>query len=329
MLANPCDATLKAGMHGESEGYMATIKDTFSNNAGASAGYMLWAPRYHNRGWAGGEIVERQNLWAWATNNSFAKPHNDPVTGPATVFGQASSFNNSLLDQTTAALPDPAAPMLGQDLIADARLLSACMKVTYNGRLDRSSGQLAFIENLPIATLIGEPDHPNSPISVDELFRMSTSVQRFGVDTAEVVHRPDMAVASLFHDQTDSAVDGTVGSRSRLGESARITQPHLFGFAWRSLDLSGNGADITFEITKNIEWRPSALSNFVSTVPRSVGAGNNDNLTKAMAYLDRTNPGWTRRIIDSAGSMAGQVVRMAYQGMAPRVAAYGMRAILG
>lgn len=315
MLADPCNATLVPGLHGESEGLLASLRQTVDNSASSQHGYFLWCPRYHN-----GYMETDQGrgcLFGFAAQDSSDRPVNDTNLG--SYFGQAGSFTQGLPASAAASFDDPAHALVSQGLVQDARLISACMRLTYYGRLDRSAGQVAYIENVPLAALVGSEG--NGPtLSVDDCFRMSTSVQRLGVDTLEIVHRPDPELAGLFHDENDSGLDtsalGAANTYSHLGLSAQSTQPHVFGFAWRNLDISGNTpqAQLTFDLYKNIEWRPTPASGLTSVMPKAIAS--QDNLHKAMAFLDKAEPMWTKRIIDSASSMAAKVVTMAATGVA-------------
>lgn len=314
LLANPCNATLVPGLHGESEGLLASLKQTIDNSASSQHGYILWCPRYHNSAMSNDG---KGNLFGFAAQDSSDRPVNDTNLG--SFYGQATSFTAGLPASAAASFDDPAAGLLSQGLVQDARLISACMRMTYYGRLDRSAGQVCFIENLPISALVGA-EGSGPTLSVDDCFRLSTAVQRLGVDTLEVVHRPDPEMAGIFHDRLDSALDrsplGDVNTYSHVGLNAQTTMPHVFGFAWRNLDISGSTptAQLTFDLFKNIEWRPTPASGLTSVTPRTVSSQG--TLIRTMQFLDGVQPDWTRRIIDSASSMAAQVVTMAATGIA-------------
>jgi len=325
MIADPCNCTLTPGLHGTSQGFLARLKNVVDNAAPAPHGYLLWCPRYHN-----GSMTSDGNracLFGYATDDTGIRPVNDTNIG--SYFGQAQSFLDSFAATTAASFSDPAHFIVSAGLVQDARLLSACMRMTYTGRLDRSAGQVAFIENVPLVSLIG--DEAKGPtLSVDDLFRMSDSVQRIGVDTLEVVHRPDLELASVFHDTNDAGLFKKPGDTyTHLATSGEMTQPTVFGFAWRNLSTSAETplANLTFDLTKNIEWRPKPLAGITVVTPKVTGPPG--VLARTIETLDRIDPSWSKRILDSASSLAGKVVTMAATGVAQRIGTLGPKLLLG
>jgi hypothetical protein len=271
-----------------------------------------------------------QNLWGYSTDDSDLPPTNGPG---GLAFGSAVSFNNAQQLSTSASFPDPSSGFTHFNVASDARLLSACMRLTYTGRMADTSGELAFIENLPLDVFLGDDkaswDVAN-PASVDDLFKLATAVQRMGVDTAEIVHRPDDAGGSVFRDARDGALVLERKNNSYLPTeietNARVLQPHVFGFAWRSVGDGGARVGLTFDFIKNLEWRPRPIIGFTSAVPRAIGPADGVSVHRVLQALDARSPAWTRRILDSAGSLAGEVVRMAATGIGKAALSYGKNA---
>jgi hypothetical protein len=312
-------------------GYLARVKNSIFDNSNGQAGFVLWAPTYHNQAWdgeaaqAGGSTESnfKMNVWFFSTADSSINPEN--VAGKG--FGQALTFDESNVSGMAGSLPDPASRLISQEnaLVMDARTLAACIRLTYSGRMDRASGQVCFIENLPVASVLGNAEQKDPPISVDSLFQLSGNVQRLGVDTFECIYRADPEHAAKFHDQRDSAMNAEVTSDSivppygffntetEVSESARNLEPSCFGFAWRSIAASGGATDLSIELVKTVEWRPAPASGFTAMVPRALSGG--PKVLAAQAALDKADPSWTRKIINSAGSLAGQVVKMAATGV--------------
>lgn len=280
---------------------------------------MLWVPIYHNDG---GPVHPTLpvgfNLFGFATNASEAPPTNG--TDPSFRYGQATSFQESEDTGASFRMADPASELIGKSnaLVADARTISACMKLTYTGRLDRASGEVAFINNIPLREVLGPVDANSfQPLSVDELFRLAPNRQRLGIDTLECVYRPEAELSGLFHSSQDYALEyppaETKTDVTVIGESARVREPRVFGFAWRGLDAGSS--DLSFEFTKNIEWRPSATSGFVATVQRSsAGPGGQGYIASALTYLDKHMPGWQERTVDSAKTLVSKVAQAAFAG---------------
>jgi hypothetical protein len=316
------------------------LKTTLFNDTNKQAGYLLWAPRFHN---AGGQVTHGReqyyNVFAFAgdvnqrplntaipprgVEEKFVDVRNSRETRASSVFGDGVSFADSAAENSTASPPDPAAMLLsgafGSSIVMDARTLSACLRLTYTGRMDASSGEVAFVENLSVSNLIGDTgsDSAGLTMTVDELFQISTSTQRLGVDTLEIVHRGHEVHAATFTDYRDSALlndsfQGNTPSAPTIA-SNKAESPHVFGFAWRGLDTPGNNASLTFNLLKNIEWRPEVRTGFTSITPHTVNTEN--VLAQVHKALDNNNPSWTRRIIDSAASLAGEVVKMAKTGV--------------
>jgi hypothetical protein len=230
-------------------------------------------------------------------------------------MGSATGFADAYTSGTTAGLDDPAGPLLrrSSNLMQDARTVSACIRVCYTGEMQHASGQLAYIENLPLSAVVGR--NPNEPaITVDQLFTMSSNVQRLGVDTYEVVFRPPEG-GHTFHDYMDGAwLNDTalLDPRTIVADTAAVTNPVCFGFAWRSISANPK-ADLDFELVKNIEWRPRPFAGMASTIPRALNDRN--EVLSALLLLDQRSNSWTRKVIDNAGSIAGTVVKMAATGL--------------
>jgi hypothetical protein len=306
-------------LYGTSEGFLARLKTSTNNDSVGTAGYMLWSPRYHNTGEFvdPAETTQFYNVFIHSTNNSSQSPTNVPNTSA----GAIKTWVDALGNNAVGAIADPAANLIGADnaVVLDARTLSACLRMTYTGRMDTAAGEVAFIENIPVSSIIGDTDQKESPVSVDELFVLSSSTQRLGVDTLEIVHRSHEVEAATFMDSKDGALwntsftGGLPQSPTTVSSNAVITAPHVFGFAWRNLANVAAAANLTFGLTKNVEWRPAPASGFTAVTPHTINVTN--QLAIVHAQLDRSNPNWTKRILDSAGSLAGKVVRMAATGV--------------
>lgn len=310
MLRDPCSAELVPGLFPSSQGYLARLKATIPDNSDGVSGFILWCPKYHN-----GEsyrTVDNEitfDVFIWSAVNGSVTPN-------ASDVGRALSFSESLLTGDIGRFADPAGALIGSDnaIVMDARTLSACIRLTYTGRMDRASGQVAFIENLPLASLVGSPEQKDPPPSVDQLFSMAAKVQRLGVDTLEAVYRPDADAAHTFHDAGDGCVHlSTVeGSRAFIGESARITEPTCFGFAWKGLD-NGGSAQLSFAMVKNVEWRPSPISGFAAVTPKQ--QSTKGHISRALVALDRAQPSWTTKLINSTETLAGTLAKAAFTGV--------------
>jgi hypothetical protein len=180
-----------------------------------------------------------------------------------------------------------------------------------------------MITNLPLRQLIGHggsAEVDTDPASVDDIFLNCPTIQRLGVDTMEVVHRPEDTLNSRFLSLEDHCTtisgDGTV--RTHIGESASDIEPRCFGFAWRGVSPGdGTSTALSFELLKNIEWRPRLTAGIQAQEVKSSGESK---VQRTLATLDKHVPNWQTRILDSAGSLAGAVVKIAATGIASEFA---------
>lgn len=316
MIANPCTADLVPGIFGTSEGFLARVHDshaalftpsTLEEKAGASCGYLLWCPKYHNT-IAHEESEVKFSLVGWAGAESWSVPKN--LAGNA--FGSQESFDGSFFYGTAARFPDPAAKLIGPEnaIVADARTVSACMKMSYYGKMSDASGQVAFIHNIPARELIG--GNNGLPLTVDDLFRLSSTTQRLGVDTFEIAYRSHEPTAATFHDTGDACYAFPTANNAPTTQdiSAEIAGPHVFGFAWRGLSAP---SPLEFNLYKNLEWRPSGTSGFTAMIPRTINSTN--VIAEVHKKLDATHPSWANRVLDSASTLASEVVKIAATGI--------------
>jgi hypothetical protein len=186
--------------------------------------------------------------------------------------------------------------------------------MAYLGPMQSAAGQVAFLENVPLTDLLDS--------SVDELFRLSTTVKRIGVGTHEVKFRPSenskfFSTYETANTTTESQRDvsspltlGSEGSGATTVEDIR--GPRVFGFAWRGTE---NATNITFEFIKNVEWRPRNDSGLPSIKP--VALHESSMVHHAERELDRKHgSSWS---LSSLMSPAGQIAETAFTGVLGQV----------
>lgn len=309
MLHDPCNSELFAGIYGSDEGLVGRFKkDSGLTTLGSdTCGFCLWVPAYHNPGVNGGAGGGSGNIFIFRTLDSATKPTNTIAANGAFGSGGAGSVT------TARTINDPANPFVVGAVARDARLISACMRVSYTGPMSSTSGQMCVIENLPLSDVLS-----NLP-SVDALFEYSTKSQRFSVDTMEAVYRPSDAGIDRFRDESDVAVAvGATGAVSTIGADAVSFEPTCFGFAWRGT-TAGQSQYVQLEFIKNVEWRPSVGQGMSVQTPVSVGGRGVARHTDAIALLDKAKPGWTSRAFSAVGSEIGTLAKAVYSGIAPVV----------
>jgi len=306
LISNPCHAELAPGLYGSNQGLLARLKTTSNSTAGTNGinGFVLWSPDFVNRGTyvtqAGQPPSLSSNILCYVSEDSASRPINSlaaPFASGATWIAGQSGFS----------LPDPAYPLLSGDTARDARTLSACIKMTYYGRLNSSAGQVAFLDNSSISNLLGGGPLNTIP-TVDEWFQSSNDVRRLGIDTLEHVWRPTVA-SEIFRDPSDDCVTLMGNGATTEGESSRVNPTTLYGFAWRG--LANTDTNLAFEFIKNIEWRPEVASGLTSLGIHSSGQSH---VATTLAVLDHHDPSWTHRLVQSVEGGVGAVVRAAYTG---------------
>ncbi len=263
LIVNPCKAVLVPGLYGTSEGLLARVRSTISKlGAGQdTAGYVLWCPDYCN---VGGTLGGGANLFLWKANASSTQPVNisTGLPGTAVVYGgkKASDFADETPLATAASGPDPAYQLLQEELVQDVRTLSACMSVTYTGKMLDASGQICTLTNIPLSAILSGGTGAGA-LSVDDCFRYSNNLTRFSVEGTEVLSRPTQE-SHHFRDEEDSPIRVGTNEEGQGGEPpppqatssttdiGEAQQPTFIGFAWRGLDAAATNP-LVFDFTKN------------------------------------------------------------------------------
>lgn len=290
------------GIHTTSEGILSRHRTIFQPSGTESSGYVLWSPYYISN--ALPSIGFPQSACIYFQSNT-------PNIGPTNTQALPAYTNNGG-GVTGSTLFPGASVFVSGPTVADFRLVSACMRMTYTGTMTNSSGTIAFIENLAPEAIFNA-GVPNQTISVDLLIQNCQKYNRLGIETEEVIFRQDPKLSSEFHGDSISPIDlGAVTTRiSNQSEEAQRAQPTFFGFAWK-----GQAANqLAFEFIQNIEWRPAAQSGIVAPVPTVVSMPNQVQI--AQRTLDVRKPGWStsaRRAVRGLNS-ALDVAQMAFTGI--------------
>jgi hypothetical protein len=294
MLRDPCHATLIPGFNGTDEGILSRLKTSFqtaSSNTGTN-GYVLWCPTYVN-------TAETINCFIYVTADSSVKLANtvaDPL-GTGTTSGNTLAVG--------------ASTFVGTATVSDFRLISACIRATYTGALQDSSGLLAHVQNLPVDTVLLGQASIDQCASVDDIFALSSEVERFGVETHETRYRPNGAALEVFKQDASAVYDlGVAGtSRTTMTNESKRFAPVFFGFAWKGIRAS----DIALDFVQNIEWRPETRAGFVSVVPRQMNpVGYKGQVT---AWLDQHYPGWATAAASHARNAALRLATSVFTGI--------------
>jgi hypothetical protein len=245
--------------------------------------------------------------------NTFTWSSSDANLHPLNIAGNLYGAGSGFIDDVSGSLSDPASFFVDSSICADSRLISACMRMTYTGALQNSSGQMGFIENLPLHSIL-EGGVGGVPCNVNELFQHAPHTCRLGIDTAEVIFAPDSRTAEIFTQESDGAMENTEPANpTTITQEADTLNPRVFGFVWRGLDMPiGEDAKLSFELIKNSEWRPEASSGLPEVTIKHMGPSK---IQPALTGLDSKFPGWTRKVSMAAGSVASQISKAAFAGV--------------
>ena len=311
MIADPCNCTLLPGLHGTSEGLLARVKKTLFNATDDTCGYVLWIPDYScNFGDYNERVpptsVKCGNLFIWSSKQPDHQPYNFKVDLESKMaYGGQLSDNFVPATEFSSAYTstDPAAVLVSGDIVQDSRTLSACIKMKYTGQLYNASGEIAFIQDLPLASILyGATD--NEAASVNQLFQQATQTGRFGSDTAEVISRPD-ETSHVFRTDRSTPIEITdaENASTRISAEGKSQGPNVFGFAWRGLAIpDGQAANLTFEFIKNIEWRPEPISGLTHATPRVINTI--PKTQSAVKYLDDHSSSWSTKLMSGIGEVS-------------------------
>jgi len=313
MLTDPCDATLVPGMYGSEEGYLArfhravTLPDLSAGSA--TCALCLWVPDFHNQGQATTSVT-RYNLLTWVG-----------ATTSQAVDLSGILASTSFPEFTSYAVPDPAYDFVAGTVCSDARMLSACIKLSYLGAVSTARGLIGHLD-LPWTAF--EDAVSGSGVTIDQLFQLSQSVQRTAMEPLEIKATPPLSEPPFKSHApygATSGADGDYGIQYQppgtftIGASAQVLNPRVIGFVFRGFDEDAGGklsSQFVIDCYKNIEWRPQAKSGLTVPEPRRVSGGNVSH--QVVAMLDAAMPGWKTR--------AHSMMRSGAQGLAYKALAY-------
>ena len=270
MVLNPCESTLVPGLYGTSEGLLARLKATYhipalggTPHGASTCGYVLWCPDFCNKDDGFGSWTTQGNLFEWQHTSSSVAPSNSGGFPYGTC-------RDRVVDGTvtTLTLDDPAANLVRSDIVSDARVLGACMQMTYYGKMLDAAGEVGYISNLPVNELLSG-GAGGIPISVDDLLVYCNNKQRMGVDTLEAVYRPNELSSNHFRTNEQRLLGMDTPNPTIIPPEAATLSPRCFGFVWRNVEPD---AGLVFDFTKSIEWRAEAGSGLSQTPIHTTGS---------------------------------------------------------
>jgi len=287
------------GFYSSADGMLNKLKTTLVPTGTTAYGYILWDPSTTSSISDPGAF----NCVLAVTGAGISNPSNTTGNpfGSAEVSGSRKMVGAGSFCQS--------------DTVSDARCVGACIRVTYKGRMDASSGLVAVIDNIPAEAVLGV--NGVTPISVDELFSMSTIVERAGIDTMEIKYKPT-DYSHVFRSNSEGIFNYATGAVTTISDEAERSGARLMGFAFQGVTSM---ADFLFEFHQNIEWRPNVDAGFVTKIPKQIHEAG--HAQKVVSYLDRNHPGWWTNLSGLVGNGAKQLAKMAFTGVGARLLKQG------
>jgi len=300
MIDDPCGSALKPGLYGSASGYLSRFHGVYapqSLTSAPSCGIVLWSPNYSNVG----AVSATSACW-----NSIVISANSPsdTLSFAGVGGLTSGSGSGL--------KDPAYDFVNGGVCAGARCLSACIRFTYTGQVTSTAGLVSPIR-VPFSVIDGIVSGTITP-TVNTFLQFATGTQRLPLDSLEVKWRPT-ADDSYRTSASGTAVAGdhpfirSTAGVYNVGSKPQTEQPELIGFVFRGLAVDAS-ANIQFDFYKNIEWAPEITSGLA--YQPSVQMSDAGNAQRALAFLDRTKPGWDQEIISVGKSFVAKTAMAAF-----------------
>lgn len=342
MVADPCNSTLVPGLYGDSEGLLARLKKSLQVKATAgtpggptTCGYCLWCPDFSNNT-GDGVFPSAGNLFLWQSSSPSASPQDLVTAAEQSAFGSNRFYQaNGPHTDTAATLNDPCGSLVETTLVADIRVLAACMQLTFIGKMTDASGEVGFINNLPAQELLTggprvpgqlDPDREGTPCTVDHLFTYCNMKRRLGVDTNETIYRLNELSSNHFQDENSRlmklAPNGNDFSAS-IPAATAILSPRVFGFVWRN---TIGDAGLVFDLTKSIEWRPETSSGLTQTPIRTGGPSLVPYINKVIDDSEeKTGRAVWNRVQSSVGSSVAKVAQAAFTGVASKILDQGSK----
>ena len=289
LIADPCNAPL-VPFYGGQAGYLSRTAQNYSlsqvlgtGTTLGTNGYCVWFPQYHCDP-VDGNVV---NFYCYATTGLGGPVLNGSLWNGTSTSGVATAANAYAANQL-AHIFDPAYAFLRNGIAEDARTLSACLQIIYQGTTANSQGMFYPLTNVPLDSVFNGGGNPGTIPGVNQILRYAGQGQRV-TDSFEVRFTPDQ-VSMQFQDAAYGPLLRTSGTTPPTGDSAiaRTAQPLGFGFAFTNLGLA---SDYQMFATKNYEWRPKMNVGLTASTG-NMNIADPTFVQRAVRALDEMNPHW-------------------------------------
>lgn len=285
MVANPCSAPLVEGLFGDTVGFLSRFKHVQSHTV-EPCGYIAWFPDMaQGTEWLG-SARSGASCFKWESSDSSNIPSN---TGASSRWG----LNSSPAYSTAISYRVAGDQFTQSNVCASQRTIAACIKLRYTGRMDATAGEVALLTGVSIGQLLGESSFnaDSQPLSVDDVFQLSSDVSRLSIDGHEVRHRPTSGSEHLKACPSEQAFVVT-GSALEVGTAAGVItsrtpaaaahDPRAIIIAWRGL---ASLTPLVLETHVGIEWTPNAYQGL--SAPKTIELGPKDTYSTVLRSLDR------------------------------------------
>lgn len=278
MINDPCNADIEPGLHGTSEGVAQRYVTNFTSASTNTCGYVVWFPSFH-AGVSGADYIQANrplSCYIWSAPDTTTVPLNTT----AAPFGSGASG-------TASSIRDPFFGTAASSAVMDGRTLAACMKVRPINAVSAIQGSIAFLDNIPIDLFDNTASNvQQTPPTVGEMLSYSRKIDRLGIDTYEVKHRP--SDSDRFYNEIDGPLHYTATSSSTTTNNlGTATAPRGIGFAWSNLAVGGSST-LLFTLYKCVEWRPAPVAG--QPIPRPISTPT-PSLSNLLSMLDYKGAG--------------------------------------
>lgn len=300
LIADPCNAPL-VPFYGGQSGYLSRTAQNYSlqqvlgtGSTIGTNGYVVWFPQYHCDP-VDGNVV---NFYCYATTGVGGPGLAGSLWNGTSTSGVATAATAYAGNQL-AHIFDPAYAFLRNGIAEDARTLSACLQVIYQGTTSASQGMFYPLTNIPLDSVFNGGGNPGTIPSVNQILRYAGTGQRV-TDRFEVRFTPDQ-VSMQFQDALYGPLLRTSNTTAPSGDGAiaRTAQPLGFGFAFTNL---GVASDYQMFATKNYEWRPKMNVGLTASTSNQ-NIADPTFVQRAVRTLDATNPHWRTQAMKTSADI--------------------------
>ncbi len=273
MINHPCSGPMEPGLFGTSEGIMQRFVTNFTPVSSSGYGYAIWFPSLHT-GVAGGDYTLNPKPVSSFIWNDTGTGDTVPLNTLAAPFGSGGAG-------TASSLRDPFFTTAASNNVQDGRTLAACIRIRPTNAISSIQGTISFLDNIPANLFdLNTAGGVNAPPTVNQMLAYSRKIERLGIETYEVKHRP--SESDRFFTDPDGVANFNQGTfvtgTTPIGDSV---SPRGIGFVWTNASAASS---FLISLYKVVEWRPSPLAGV--PVPRPLSYPGTPTIPNILSKLD-------------------------------------------